>query len=283
MPSHRRALRRCAVVREASPSAAPLPPRLAAHRERASPSLQPGGWPACRLQAVCLCRQPAAAAPMASQQEQFTHAVLCSFDVNAAPSLRSQANASLEALRQSEEGWSFCLQAFASAQEEHVKFWCLQTVVDMVVRQRRYASLPEERKQQLRSALLTWLQQKGQPQTDEPASIKNKFAQLLVAVVRHDYPASWPDLFTQLLGLLNSGPVSIDLFLRILNTLHDEIVVNEEGNGYDSEVAGRVKDAMRERCLTQLADAWLTILRLHESAPALTVSCLGTVEQYVSW
>ena len=220
---------------------------------------------------------------MASQEEQFTHAVMCSFDVTAEPLMRSQANASLEALRQAEEGWSFCLQMFASAHEEHVKFWCLQTVTDMVVRQRRYESLPEERKQQMRTALLTWLQQKGQPQTDEPASIKNKFAQLLVAVLRHDYPTHWPDAFSQLLGTLHSGPVSIDLFLRVLNAVHEEVVVNEEGNGYDSSVAGRVKDGMRERCLPQLAEAWLTILRLHESAPALSVACLGTVESYVSW
>lgn len=179
--------------------------------------------------------------------------------------------------------WWFCLQGFSSSTEEPVKFWCLQTVVDMVVRAQRYKLLPEERKQQLRTNLMSWLQSKGAPHTDEPASIKNKFAQLLVAVLQHDYPTAWPDFFSQLLATLANGAVSIDLFLRVLNALHEEIVVNEDGNGYDSGVAGRVKDGMRDRCLPQIADAWLTIFRLHESAPALSAACLNTVSLYVPW
>lgn len=75
-----------------------------------------------------------------------------------------------------------------------------------------------------------------------------------VAVVRVDYPQRWPDVFPALLATLPNGAVAVDLLLRILNTLNDEVVVNEEGNGYDSEVASRVKDGMRERCLPQLAD-----------------------------
>ena len=58
--------------------------------------------------------------------------------------------------------------ATSGAAEEQVKFWCLQTVVDMVGR--RYGSLPEGQKQSLRGALVSWLQSKGAPQTDEPAS-----------------------------------------------------------------------------------------------------------------
>ena len=62
-----------------------------------------------------------------------------------------------------------------------------------------------------------------------------------------------------------------------------QVVVNEEGNGYDSDVAARVKDGMRERCLPQIVDAWLTILRMHESAPSLAAACLQTVSLYVPW
>ena len=118
---------------------------------------------------------------MAGPSQEFVHAVLLSFDLTASPALRSSANASLDALRQSEGGWLFCLQAFTQAGEEHVKFWCLQTLVDMVVRQRRYASLPPQQQLTLRQALSSWLQSKGEMATDEPASVKNKFAQLLVS------------------------------------------------------------------------------------------------------
>ena len=50
-------------------------------------------------------------------------------------------------------------------------------------------------------------------------------------------------------------------------TDNDEIVVNEEGNGYDAEVAARVKDGMRERCLPQIADAWLLSQRNRKTSP----------------
>ena len=104
-----------------------------------------------------------------------------------------------------------------------------------------------------------------------------------MAILRVDYPSAWPDVFPILLGTLPNGPVSIDLFLRVLNALNDEVVVNEEGNGYDSDVAARVKDGMRERCLPQLVEAWLSILQLHDSAPALSAMCLHTVALYVPW
>lgn len=61
------------------------------------------------------------------------------------------------------------------------------------------------------------------------------------------------------------------------------MVINEEGNGYDAEVAARVKDGMREHCLAQVADAWLSILQLSDTAPALVAMCLHTVHLYVSW
>ena len=219
----------------------------------------------------------------ASSSAQFRDAVLLTFDVTAPAQLRSQASASLEQLRQSEDGWRFCLEAFVSAAEEQVKFWCLQTVVDMVVRERRYAGLPDEQRQALRAALAQWIQAKSSSQADEPSSIKNKFAQLLVAVIRHDYPQPWVEVFPLLLSTLSSGPVSIDLFLRVLKTLNDEVVVNEDGGAYDAEVAARVKDGMREHCLPQVAEAWLSIVGLHESNPALASGCLHTVALYVPW
>ena len=155
--------------------------------------------------------------------EDFGRAILLSFDLTAEPALRAAANGSLDQLRRSEEGWLFCLQAFSTAREEQVKFWCLQTLVDMVKRERRYEALPITRKQALQSALLLWLQSKGVLQTDEPASVKNKFAQLLIAVIRCDFPRQWPTVFSSILSMLQNGPTMVDLFLRILNTLNDEV------------------------------------------------------------
>ena len=49
-----------------------------------------------------------------SHTQEFVRAVMLSFDVTADPALRSSANASLEQLRQAEDGWLFCLQVRAT-------------------------------------------------------------------------------------------------------------------------------------------------------------------------
>ena len=123
---------------------------------------------------------------------EFVQAILVSFDPQSNPTLRGQASSSLEALRQSDDGWAFCMQAFGSAVEEQVKFWCLQTVIHMVTKKSRYAQLPAEQRCSLQRALVAWLQARGGAETDEPASVKNKFAQLFVAVLKADFPLAWP-------------------------------------------------------------------------------------------
>ena len=67
--------------------------------------------------------------------------------------------------------------------------------------------------------------------------------------------------------MLQNGLVAIDMFLRVLNALHEEVVSSDTG-GYDSAVASRVKDGMREGCLPTVADAWHSILQLHHTARA---------------
>ena len=39
-----------------------------------------------------------------------------------------------------------------------------------------------------------------------------------------DYPQLSPQVFPQLLSLLQNGPVSIDIFLRFLNAIHAEVI-----------------------------------------------------------
>lgn len=222
-----------------------------------------------------------AASWVAMSLDDFSRAVLCTFDQGADPALRAAAHSQLGALKASPGGWSFCLQAFSASTEDRVKFWCLQTLVDVVKVQRRYEQLPEDQKRVIRAALSSWVQSRSGVQSDQAPYIMNKFAQLLVQVVRIDYPHAWPEVFPQLFAHLQNGPAAIDMFLRILDSIHEE-VVSSEGGGYDSKVAQRVKDGMRSQCLPQMADAWLSILKL-QGAPALVAMCLNTVHMYIPW
>ena len=46
----------------------------------------------------------------------------------------------------------------------------------------------------------------------------------------------------------------------------------------------QLKDAMRESCLADLAQAWCNLLQAYQSAnPDLTAAVLNTVERYVNW
>ncbi|KAL1526877.1 hypothetical protein AB1Y20_015568 [Prymnesium parvum] len=211
---------------------------------------------------------------------EFERAVLLSFEAEPS-SLRSAATASLEQLKQSGHGWSFCMQAFAACSDDRARFWCVQAVVDVV--KSRYSSLNDEEKQTLRGMLLAWVQSKNEGQADEPVYIKNKVAQLIVAVMAHDYPQHWPQVFPQLLGMLWNGAFCIDMFLRVMHAIQEDIV-SSEGSGYNPEVATRVKDGMRENCLPQVADAWYSILQYYySSAPSLCAMCLNTLSHFISW
>ena len=142
------------------------------------------------------------AQPPGDQLAEFQRAVQLSFDAQPS-SARSSAMSSLEQLKQSSDGWSFCMQAFGGCTDDQARFWCLLAVVDMVATPQRYEAIGEQQKQALRGMLLAWLQSKNGPsQTDEPPFIKNKFAQLIVAVIARDYPQQWPQIFPQLLAML---------------------------------------------------------------------------------
>lgn len=46
----------------------------------------------------------------------------------------------------------------------------------------------------------------------------------------------------------------------------------------------QLKDAMRETCLLDLAEAWYNLLRAYQSAnPELAAAVLSTVQRYVNW
>lgn len=190
---------------------------------------------------------------------------------------------SLDALKASPEVWSFCAQAFRASGEDRVKFWCLQAMVDAVREPGRWEAADEARRSSLRSSLTEWVASKGGPATDEQAYVKNKFAQLVVALVRADYPERWPDVFLSLLGALGRGEVAVDIFLRVLSAVHEEVVTSEVPT-FNPSVAARVKDGMREQCIGQIVEAWYTILsEFAERNPPLVALCLEVVRHYAVW
>ncbi|EOD17520.1 hypothetical protein EMIHUDRAFT_458978, partial [Emiliania huxleyi CCMP1516] len=188
----------------------------------------------------------------ASVLDQFRQAVLLSFDADA--QLRSQANASLEALKGSEEVWSFCLAAFTASGEDRAYVASLASSSDS---------------------------------DTTPPYVRNKFSQLYVALMRAEYPVRWPTPFEALLASLPLGASAVDLFLRVLQTVHEDIV-SPEVSTFDAQAASRVKDAMREQCVSRVVEALYSLLAqlpLGEGVapPPWAEKALGIAAHYTVW
>lgn len=67
-------------------------------------------------------------------------------------------------------------------------------------------------------------------------AIKNKFAQVIVLTFKSEYPDHWPTFFQELFSLLQLGPVLIDMFLRIMDSI-DRLIVNSEVIRSNGEMA----------------------------------------------
>jgi len=131
--------------------------------------------------------------------------------------------------------------------------------------------------------------------------LQNKLCAIFVHIVMHDYPSAWPSFFADFLGMLDKGPEVIDVFVRLLKILDEDVVDatqsggvlgEERGGGGSSSSSARgnhlrctaIKDSMRERDLQAIVDAIYSICQLyHNTRPALVASALEAFSEYIEW
>jgi exportin-T len=162
---------------------------------------------------------------------------------------QEQATAYLNGLKQSPEGWRFCIDRFSATQHAEVKFWCLQTLHEVV--RAYYTQLDEPSQSAIKAALVTWLQRDcaveatsgggvdsssaganaggasaGEPPPLQPVPpyLRNKLAQALVSVVQLEYPHRWPSFFRDLVAAAHSGPGLADMFCRVMAAVDEDII-----------------------------------------------------------
>ncbi|ELR25264.1 Exportin 1like protein [Acanthamoeba castellanii str. Neff] len=197
-------------------------------------------------------------------------------DLRAAQAYTAQVVASPEGLR-------FCCEKLFSSQSPQVKFFCLQVLTD--VAKNRYATLAPPEKTGLREVLIKWIREHLVQHQDEQAAIKNKLAYILVLFFKQDYLAQWPTFFSELFGLLQLGPVVIDMFLRIIKTIDEEVVsveVQRSAEEHTHNIA--IKDRMRDDCINTMVEIWYQILVTYRtSIPQLTRECLAVLRPYITW
>ncbi|KAL2651855.1 hypothetical protein R1flu_019983 [Riccia fluitans] len=226
--------------------------------------------------------------------DDFERAIFFSFDQSGAvdAQLRAQARAYCEQAKQSPTIWQACLEKFRLSQYPEVQFWCLQALEE--VTRQRYRSMDPQERQFIRSSLLAAMcnYDVEDQATASPGSlgsrtnfVKNKLAQIIVILIGIDYPAEWPSVFLDILSQLSKGPTVVDMFCRVLNTLDEEVIsLDFPRTAGEVAAATRVKDAMRQQCISQIVGAWYSLAVMYRAQmPYLAASVLDTMHRYVAW
>ena len=192
-------------------------------------------------------------------------------------------------IRSSPDGWKLCLsmlhQLGLSDGPQQVSFFCLQSLTTVV--STSYASLSPADRQALCQSLMIFLRDVCPAHPPSPF-LRNKLAALFTVVCQRAYPEVWVSYFSDLIGLLSLSPVIIDIVLRILLCIDQEIVVHD-WKRTDSEVAHNslIKDHVRSTAdMVNIMSAVYSVLsalmaqREHEK---LIVNGLKVVKEYIGW
>ncbi|KAJ7566188.1 hypothetical protein O6H91_02G091900 [Diphasiastrum complanatum] len=229
--------------------------------------------------------------------DDFEKAIYFSFDQSGAvdENLRAQAMAYCEQVKRSPSILHFCLEKYRASKYAEVQFWCFQTLEEVL--RLKYTGIDLRDRMFLKSALLGALSNydsgpDAPHAADEsatilgrPSFVRNKLAQIIVILVRLEYPTEWPSVFLDILSLLSKGPGVVDMLCRILISLDEEIISLEYPRTSDEiAIAMRIKDAMRQQCITRIAEAWYSLIMMYKgSRMQLVVNILETMHRYVSW
>nr|XP_009779658.1 PREDICTED: exportin-T isoform X2 [Nicotiana sylvestris] len=223
--------------------------------------------------------------------DDLEKAILISFDESGAvdSALKVQAVAYCQQFKETPSICSICIERLCFSKLVQVQFWCLQCLHEVL--RVRYSSMGPEEKSFIRKSVFSLgcyesIDDKNLVRVlDGPAFIKNKLAQVIVTLIYFEYPMIWPSVFVDFLSNLSKGVVVIDMFCRVLNALDDEVISMDYPRSQEEvSVSGRIKDAMRQQCISQVVRAWYDILLMYRNSdPDLCCSVLDSMRRYVSW
>ncbi|XP_074583228.1 exportin-T-like isoform X2 [Curcuma longa] len=218
--------------------------------------------------------------------DDLEKAILLAYEPSVADSaLRAQAIAFCDRVKADPSALiRLCLDRLRRSPLVPVQFWCLQALHDVILL--RYSSIPPADLPLLRSAMLSLASDRPLPAASPPF-LKNKLAQAVAALIRHEYPASsWPDPFLCVLPSLPAAdPASIDMFARFLAALDDDLLsLDYPRSPEEVSTASQVKDTMRQQCVPQIARHWYDAASLYNSLdPSLVSLVLDTMRRYITW
>ena len=220
--------------------------------------------------------------PLSTMSDDFEKAVLFAFDQsgNIPQELQSQAQMLLQNAAASPEAWQLCMSHMDSTTYAEVKFWCLQTL-HAIILSPAFAAVPQGSRDDLKRALL--LAGTSTSASNLPPFLRNKIAQVLVAIAVQEFPDTWPTFFRDV--LLQQGREAVDLFCRVLTSIDEDIVSLEvPRSAEDAKRSMHFKDSMRDYALRDISEAWCNLVAAYkDSDPAITALILESIRPFVHW
>lgn len=220
--------------------------------------------------------------------DDLEKAILIMFDESGAidEDLKKQAKFYCNDIKEKATICRLCIEKLCFSSLVQVQFWCLQTLHEVI--RTRYLTMTQDERHMIRVSVfaIVCLEDKNLARVLEgPAFIKNKLAQVLITLIYFDYPLVWSSIFVDFFPHLSKGNVVIDMFCRVLNALDDELIsLDYPRTPEDLTVAARVKDAMRQQCVSQIVRAWYDIVSMYRNSdPELCTSVLDSMRRYISW
>jgi exportin-T len=188
-------------------------------------------------------------------------------------------------MRGPQTGWRFIVTVLPTFQDGRVRFVLLNALNHFWISQPRWERVPAAGRRQVIQALMAWGEQHLPQDSEEVNMVRPKYAQSLTLLFVAEYPAGWSTFFEELLQLLPRHPMHVDMFLRVLDTI-DEQVVSTEFPRTQPEIVrnSNLKDAMRATAVPGIVQAWFGILSsCQQSNPKLVVQTLHVMKKYVAW
>jgi Exportin 1-like protein len=161
-------------------------------------------------------------------------------------------------------------------------------VIPQVVQGTRWQQYSDADKQAVAERVAAWCFGGDAPCARSPGFVANKAAQLFAHLAGRLYPANlWSTCFQDMLNASAQGAQQTAMFLRIMLALDQDIIaLDVPRNDAEARRSMALKDALRERDIASITQAWTQIVEQHASsaqATELAQSCLAAVQRYADW
>ncbi|KAG9296389.1 hypothetical protein G9A89_014981 [Geosiphon pyriformis] len=232
--------------------------------------------------------------------DQVEKAVAFALDPSMDSSLKSQAIDFCEQVRLASDGWQLCLALFVRFPKStpEARMFALQVLEDVL--QNRFNSLQAAEAHYIRTTLMDFVKseyvigngEEGEFST-EPPYLKNKFAHSLTLLFLQLYTSSWRGFFDEFLLFLRTNTTgtkktnarAIDLFLRVLTSIDEEVANIVVPRGKDENNRNTIiKDTMRIDDVQKITSILYELLKDYsETNKEIVESCLKIIGYYIAW